>query len=208
MKNAHHYPFYVVTLIFLVGGGWFAYYIATPSSSYVMQYALGNAVDQSGHEEKVIVQPIQEGLYSSKKGIALKPPAGWVKRDNASEAIDALFLDPKGYTQNGYQFYTNLSVVIENSALEIKTYIEASKKELKKNIPNYNLIEEKRATIGGVDAVLMIGAFTQNNQKLQNAQLITVKNGQAFVVTATTLAETWKTYESIFNSAFASIVLQ
>lgn len=136
-------------------------------------------------------------------------PEGWQTQDGGQFGAVVFAVNPVPSEDGKAKFATNMNVtteVIKSGTLD--DYLSATLEALPKFLTNYKTTVDKTLTVGGVSARLIGGTFSQGELKLQNLQLITIKDGAAYVVTATSLESAWDQYKDILEASLMTFLLK
>ncbi len=105
------------------------------------------------------------------KGITLEVPSDWTRTPSKDQWLEPV-------TRN------NLNYISESSAaLSFDAYIKLSKTNMKKAIPSYVVISEKRTKIDGKPAIILLGTFEMYNNKLKMYSVIVDEGATKSVIT-------------------------
>lgn len=136
-------------------------------------------------------------------------PEGWSIDDAGQFGALVFAVSPTVEGGEDSKFSTNINVTAEEVEISsLDEYIDATLKALPQFLSNYETTENKTVTIGGVPARIIGGKFTQGKLELQNLQLITLKDGKAYVVTATSLESAWGKYEDLLVASAMSFLIK
>jgi hypothetical protein len=147
-------------------------------------------------------------FVSKDKSYSLNAPKGWKKDDSGQFGTLVIFTSPKTEMEGKTAFNPNINIVAESVPnVKFDDYMKATKESLAKALTNYKLVEEKDVTISGVPAKILVGTFVQGTFHIKNIQLGVIKNGKAYIVTATTLESVWNQYASLFETSLMTFKL-
>lgn len=134
-------------------------------------------------------------------------PAGWTVSENNTFGAVVVFTSNQVETSGSNQFRANISVGTESSqGLDLAAYVRATKASIQSVVSNYQPFADRTVTLsGGLQATIISGTFTQGTFDIHNMQLITVKNGRAYIVTATGLASTWSQNQDTLETSLLSL---
>lgn len=136
-------------------------------------------------------------------------PEGWNIDDAGQFGALVFAVSPTVEGGETSKFSTNINVTAEEVEISsLDEYIDATLKALPQFLSNYEKTENKTVTVGGVPARIIGGKFTQGQLKLQNLQLVTMKEGKAYVVTATALESAWGKYEDLLLASAMSFQIK
>jgi len=143
---------------------------------------------------------------NSKYGFSLLPPAGWKVNESGQSGTLVILVNPQVDREGEKKFCANLNVVSEAAqGKDLNAYTRAALKLYPKIIPGYRNLEDREiVTLSGEKARLISGTFTQDGYRIKNAQLVAVKDGRAWIVTATALESTWEKYRELTESSLLS----
>jgi len=148
---------------------------------------------------------LEAGIYTSSLGFSFRPPQGWNPEESGQGGTLVVFRNPQIDQDGGQQFYANLNVVSEPTGADLNGYLRAALKAYPRVIPSYQNLEQRDAvTESGEPVKIISGRFEQNGYQIKNIQLITVKGGQAWIVTGTSLEPLWDKYRDTFEKALLS----
>jgi len=152
---------------------------------------------------------IAQNPYSSAKyGFTIYPIHGWQIDDSGRMNTAVIFTNPNADNDNGNSFNANINVVEEKVSGSLSSTVKATKSALAKVLPNYKTTLDEKISVDGVPAELIGATFTNNSMHMENLELLIIKNGRAFTVTATALASTWDKYNLLFKSSILSFSLK
>ena len=156
------------------------------------------SVDTSSVDTTIDTTLLEAAPYTDKiNGFSINQPKGWTKA-NAGTGVLVAFANP--------QFKGNTISVLSESTqgLTLKDYVDASLVQLPKQIPGYTFTDKKDITLGTDPAYVVGGEFTQQGINIKNKQYIVVKNGKAYIVTATSTKDNWAPYQKEIESSLNS----
>ena len=126
----------------------------------------------------------------------------WTVDESGLMGALVFFGNPEVDFTDGLGFTANVNVIVEPiQGLDLKDYVEAGKEVLPTLFTGDEPVEDTDGTVGGLQAHLLGATFVQGAYGLRNRQLIIVKPGKAYIVTATALEESWDKYEDIFDAS-------
>lgn len=132
-------------------------------------------------------------------------PEGWTVDDAGQFGALVFAVSPTVEEGEDSKFSTNINVTAEEIEVSsLDDYIDATLKALPQFLSNYETTDNKTVTVSGVPARIIGGKFSQGKLELQNLQLITLKEGKAYVVTATSLESVWGKYEDLLMASAMS----
>ena len=139
---------------------------------------------------------------NSSNRFSLNPPSGWTVDSSGVYGTAVVFYGP---TDTGFR--VNMNIIVESTSLTLSAYVSASKSQLSASLTNYNLVSEGPTTIGGIDAYVLVGTFTQGSFNIKNKQDFLVQNQKAYVITSTALQSNYDTYQPAFDESVQTFTL-
>ena len=147
-------------------------------------------------------------LYTNaKEGFSLQVPAGWKIDDSGQNGTLATFLCPEiDKISEGKGFRVNMNVVTDDArGSDLEQYADTALLSLSQTFPSYqNLEKRKIVTQSGEPAMLISGTLAPQGCRFYNIQLLVIKDGRAWVITATSLEAAWGAYGPILESSLLS----
>lgn len=199
----------------LGGGGWYFYQMqmnASSASPTQNQTAQNNAPVPTATpiaEAKVDDRLESLAYINEKNNFKINGPKGWKSDESGLLGTLVVFLNPEPDKEGKDPFQANINVITESTqGKNLDDYVKASKEVLPKVLQGYKSTEDKKVTVSGSEGYLIGGTFTQGVYKLRNYQLVVVKDGQAYIVTATALASTWSKYSEIMLASMMTFEKQ
>jgi hypothetical protein len=83
-------------------------------------------------------------------------------------------------------------------------YVAANKTNLKAQITDAQILEEKDATIGDKPGKALVYTFAYGNYHLKNTAYILVNNGKGYVITCSALETSFDRFQSKFREILSS----
>jgi hypothetical protein len=150
---------------------------------------------------------LTEKPFTSKKlGISIQQPKGWTIDESGKYGAELFFFNNAVDKVSGKSFTANINLTTEGTqGYSLKSYVDASKKYIKKSFPGYKSLPDRNVTVNGKPGVIIGGTFTQQGYKIRNEQLITISGDKAYIVTATALASTWTKYSALFDASLLTL---
>lgn len=148
-------------------------------------------------------------FYSSKDGsFAITPPQAWTTDDSGKLGTRVIFLSGKTDTEGTASFASNINIVSESAkGLGLDDYVKAQLKLMPTVLQSYTMVHDDALTLNGMPVHLIEATYSHAPVNLHILQLITVKNGKAYTVTATALDSTWYRYQDILNQSLRTFKL-
>jgi len=146
-------------------------------------------------------------IYKNEKhGFSMCPPVGWKTDDSGIMGTLIFFSSWDGVDAQQAHKAANINIVCEPAQdLDLDGYIAAAKELYPKVVKTYEVVAEEKLDLKDDKAVLLQGIITLgDDQKVHNAQLITIKNGTAYVVTGAVLADNWDEHKDTLIAAIKS----
>jgi len=138
-------------------------------------------------------------------------PGTWKSEPAPSKQTLVFYVNPNPDTENGTTVRPSINVIAEPTSVASVSseFAVLNQQELKGIYPDYESTQSKPVTLSdGTPAYLIGGVFSQSNLKVRNLQLLTIKNGQLFVVTATTFQSAWSQHETAFENSLLSFTFK
>jgi hypothetical protein len=138
-------------------------------------------------------------------------PKGWTtdpKKGNYF--IDAMFLDSKVDKVGTLEFRTNINtgaVPLKTAGISDLDHCVTAQK-LAMLFKNYTSTRDGKEIVHGTEVRIIGGIYDYGEYHLQNVQLLAVKNGLYYDVTATMLASEWSTHKEATEASLRSLVIQ
>ncbi len=118
-----------------------------------------------------------------------------------------LFANTKADEEGQNKFAANINITLESTPADLNSYVSGAKDTLSKVLQNYQFVDSRDVTVGSNQAKLISGTFIQGVFHLKNFQLIVVKNGKAYITTATVLESTLDQYKNLAESSLLTFKL-
>lgn len=145
-----------------------------------------------------------KGKAYSGSGYTIDFPSDWeIKKGTGM--IDVYAMSPIEGTQDKFQ--ENINIVLENvpQGMANKDYVDLSIDNAKKGLTGFSVISRKKITIGGQSAEQMVYEHTYKGIKIKAGQAIVINKGKAYVITLSTLSNTYGTYAPYFEAALKTM---
>ncbi len=150
----------------------------------------------------------EDGRYVSDEGFAIKPPEGWAVDDSGKLGTLVIFINSEVEFQGEVPFAANINVTKEVvGEVNLEEYFAQAKVMVAQILTDYVVQAEEDVVIDGVPGKLLISTYKQGDYNLKNQQMMVIKEGVAFVVTATALESSWSKYEGLFRETTVSMEL-
>jgi len=145
---------------------------------------------------------------STSAGFLLTPPKSW-RIDTSGQFGTLVFFFSNVTEKEGENPFTpNINVTSESiEGIDLDTYMKAVKEKLPATFTEYKLVEEAKITVNGLPATKIIATFTQGVYHIQNIQTILIRAGKAYIITGTTLANSWEKDKEILQSSMLTFKL-
>lgn len=146
-------------------------------------------------------------VYKNEKhGFTLCPPTGWKTDDSGMLGTLVLFSSWDGIDAQQAIKAANIGIVVEPvQDIDLDGYVAAAKELYPKVVKEYKLVAEEKIDCKDNKAILLQGVITfEGGQKINNAQLILIKNGSAYVVTGSAHADSWDSHKDAIMAALKS----
>ncbi len=137
-------------------------------------------------------------------------PKGWTTDGKSNYFIDATYIDPKADTEGKLTFKTNINVgAVAMNVAGISSLDDCvTAEKLAKLFPKYVSTGDARDTVSGTSVRIIGGTYDYGDYHLRNMQLLAVKNGFYYDVTATALASQWEKHQDEIVESLRSLVVQ
>lgn len=140
---------------------------------------------------------------------AIRFPEGWTVDDAGQFGALVFAVNPTPDIKDEAKFSSNMNITSEDvQAATLDEYISITQEALPKFLSDYKVTEDRVVTVGGIPARIIGGTFTQGQLKLRNIQLVVIKDGKAYVVTATSLASSWNAYKAVMEASAMTFTLK
>ncbi len=177
----------------------FMYTTNAPASVASPVNTVANATPDPNLESKSYV--------NAKEGFTINAPKGWQADESGKFGSVVIFSNPK-IDKDVDAFDANINIVVESAqGLGLGDYVASGKQLVNKLFNNYTSTQDQKLTINGMDLEIIGGTYVKGALKLRNLQLIAVKNGKAYKVTATVLDSTFASYKSVVESSLLTFTL-
>ena len=145
---------------------------------------------------------------STSAGFLLTPPKSW-RIDTSGQFGTLVFFFSNVTEKEGENPFTpNINVTSESiEGTDLDTYMKAVKEKLPATFTEYKLVEEAKITVNGLPATKIIATFTQGVYHIQNIQMILIRAGKAYIITGTTLANSWEKDKEVLQSSILTFKL-
>lgn len=132
-------------------------------------------------------------------------PENWEFNTNVQEGINFMILSRLSSSTD--LFRENINLITQDLGgrnIALETYVEISESQVKKLIPNSNLIESSKKKKNGLEYQKVLYTGDQGGYKLKFEQYCWIKNGKAYVLTFTSEKDQFEDFkdvgEKILNS--------
>ena len=145
----------------------------------------------------------KENIYTG-NGYTIKFPSGWEIRKGTG-MIDVYALSPLEDTQDKLQ--ENINIITENvpQGMSAKEYIDLSIKNSKDALKGFNVVSRKEIAIDGQTGEQMVFEHVYEGTKIKAGQVIVINKGTAYVITLSTLPDTYAAYAPYLEAALKSM---
>lgn len=160
-------------------------------------------VSATAHAKQNIASLEKAAEYSQSSLCFFTPPAGWDIADprSLSPRVKIAFLKS---TSNG--FCPSINLAVEETSVSLNEYLKAVKMIHEQDRSNHWRALGKVKTNAGLAQLTEIDSKTEWGA-IRILQLIFLKDGQAYVITASALREEFSNYYKEIQSAFRSLTL-
>jgi len=136
-------------------------------------------------------------------------PKDWIGYDGTVYGGVVFYVNPAIPSANQKENDSSIAIVAESSqGLSLKEYVSASKASLPLQLKDYVPTSETPVVLpDGISGVILSGTFTEGINNVHIAQLLTVKNGEAFIVSGKSLTTNWEQYNDIVGLAMLTFTL-
>lgn len=200
---------FLLLVAVIVGGGWFylnsnKFTIPTgiqPNNRSIDTTIINpNPVSSTGTSQSNLLEA--QAYTNSKFGFSINPAKGWTTKEADQNGIIVVFTNPVDQGNN--------ILITSQSAqgMDLMANVNATKQQLPAYLKNYQLTDNSSTTVNDQPAYIIGGTFVQRNANLRNKQLMVVKNGQVYVVTATAKTDNWVTEQAAIDASLMSFKLQ
>ncbi|MEN9604639.1 MAG: hypothetical protein RJB39_324 [Candidatus Parcubacteria bacterium] len=146
---------------------------------------------------------------NASSSFSIQFPTGWKIDQSGQYGAIVFALNPTIDKVGEASFSSNINVTSEPvQAANLGEYIKVTQEALPKFLSDYKTTEDKKVTVDGVEGRIIGGSFTQGQLKLRNIQLVILKNGRAYVITATSMQGTWKAYADVLEASLMTFKIQ
>lgn len=151
-----------------------------------------------------------EEYVNTEHGFKIVPPDGWVESSETYGSIVSFVSADGDKVEGGEPFYANLGVISENAqGLSFEEYLEASTQSTLDAIPGLEYIGQEKTQVDGVPAEIFISKFPfEGGTELVTIQLMTMKEGEAYIVTGASLDSAWGKNEKVLREALSSFTFE
>lgn len=118
-----------------------------------------------------------ETTYTNVKGFSIKYPSDWGKPQEQSNGSFVVFLTPNNNETE------NLNVQVVNRAGATLATVTEEVKSNAQGYDNFQQIEATSTTLAGLPAYKIVYTATVDGDQLKVAQIVTIKDGKAYVIT-------------------------
>ncbi len=137
----------------------------------------------------------KNGIYhyvNKANGFSIDVPSSWKVDQSGQYGGIVSFVSKITNPNDEKKFFINVGVGTEDTqGADLEVYMGDAEKALKQYLTNYKLVSKTDFTVGKDKAYIIEGSFSQGEVKIHNYQLIVVKGGLAYIVTATSLDDYW-----------------
>jgi len=147
---------------------------------------------------------------NEKEGFKIRAPKGWQTNETKLAGLHVIFVkqEEKSENKSEIKFKSSVNVVSEVTQLpDVNAYVAAVRVALAQFLTDYKADADESAVIAGLPALIIGGTFKQGEATLKNSQLIALKDGKAYIVTATALAEDFAGSKDLFAASLKSFEL-
>ncbi|GIV83040.1 MAG: hypothetical protein KatS3mg052_0047 [Candidatus Roseilinea sp.] len=136
-------------------------------------------------------------------GFAYIPPAGWRTAEVSMSSFKVLFAP-----SDGSGFTPNVNFIIDESEVDLETYVELAIEELKSTISGFALLKEERlATDQDSDVVKLTANSTLQGRRLRQVFYIVALGPRWLIVTYTRLQNSQQRYDRDVDNFVKTIEL-
>lgn len=145
-----------------------------------------------------------KGKIFTGSGYTIDFPSNWEIRKGTG-GIDVYALSPLDGVQDKFQ--ENINIVLENvpQGISNKEYVDLSIDNAKKGLTGFNVVSRKKTTIGGMPAEQMVYEHTYKGTKISAGQAIVIHKSKAYVITLSTMTQTYGVYAPYFEAALKTL---
>ena len=146
----------------------------------------------------------KEPYVSYLEGFNIRPPSGWETMEGTPGAL-VVFVGPELETTVGKVFVPNIVVGSAGSQdFELMDIVESARTSIP---PGIELIGETSVKLHGRPAYIFESTLSQQGLTIMNLQLIMVREGQPYFVTATAPEQHWENLQSVLEASLHSFKL-
>ncbi len=188
-----------ITLL-TIGGLWYGYQsFMEPHIVRIenkQQKNIGDTTSAVQQKKQLSDEPVKKNkeYYNKKYKFTITPPMNWDLTENQNGAA-AIFVNTSEDVIGTKKFRANINIVIEETALSLESYANASRDALKKILKNYTQRASRKREIDKKQSYSSSATFMDNGDMLHNEQLLIKNNGVIYILTATTLEGSWGKYQ-------------
>lgn len=145
-----------------------------------------------------------EGETYSGNGYTITFPSGW-EIQKGSDPIEVFALSPLEGEQDKFQ--ENINIVLEDVPKDMtnQEYIDLSIDNAKKSLSEFKVVSRKKITIDGQPGEQMVYEHTYKGTKINAGQAIVINKGKSYVVTLSTLNETYAKYAPYLDDSLKTL---
>lgn len=187
-----------IVVIFIVAIGTIFYF------SYQQQ------TQQKTTEQNTIPDILEKQVYSNAQYVfQINAPKGWSVDESGRFGAIVIFFNTKTDKEGVNSFVANINVALKSTeGLDLNDYVNTTKDSLQKSLQDYKSIEDKILNVNGRQARLIgMTSTDEDGFHFRQLQLIVVKSGKAYFVTATVLNSTWNQYKDLVESSLLTFNL-
>lgn len=203
-KRSHKKLWVSILLVILVlagaGAGWMFFGPGKKTDDTTTPSTNATTNQPTGQNETELVA---QEYTNSDLGYMIILPENWERYRNPPEGINEQFrsaTNPEG----------SLSQIINITGADatntnLASIVEAAKSILKEQNQNFQEVETRQVTVGGVPAILMTHTSTiSDGTSMTGSQVILVKDNRSYAVTALTATPDWDANKELLQSAILS----
>ena len=151
----------------------------------------------------------EQAYVNEKAGFKICAPKGWQANETKIPNLHVIFINQEeAGNKSEIKLNSMINVVSDVTQLpDLAAYVTAVKALLAQRLNDYKADVDEDVVIAGVPAKIIGGTFKQGETTLENVQLITFKNGKAYMITAASLAENFAENKDLFVAVLKSFEL-
>lgn len=160
--------------------------------------------------QSVTIPKAEEGFkaYEAEKTWIMYPN-DWTLDTADTEDMDYFIYSPLSATNDEFQENINLTTEkLPNNSITTEFYVKSALEMVAKSIQNVEVLENKEQTgnFGSYRTIVYTG--TMSNMNLKWKQSVYIKNSTAYIISFTSIADTYNSFDTITTKMMKSFIVK